>query len=88
MVCSLHLVFEHTVAQHVKRLRQQIEALGGARVAVAARVMLHREPPVPDADKTQHTIREKKRVLYRRKPLPFTLSIYTYSKKYLENKQT
>lgn len=37
-----------TVAQHVKRLREQREELGGARVAAAARVMLQREPPVAD----------------------------------------
>lgn len=41
-----NLFCELTVAQHVKRLREQSEALGGARVAAAARVMLQREPPV------------------------------------------
>ena len=33
---------ELTVAQHVKRLREQCEA----RVAAAARMMLQREPPI------------------------------------------
>jgi len=45
---NMSLSSELTVAQHVKRLREQREALGGARVAPAARMMLQREPPIPD----------------------------------------
>lgn len=51
LFCVFHfynLSCELTVAQHVKRLREQSEALGGARVAAAARVMLQRETPVAD----------------------------------------
>lgn len=44
----MSLSSELTVAQHVKRLREQCEALGVARVAAAARMMLQREPPIPD----------------------------------------
>ncbi len=46
-----HLSCELTVAQHVKCLREQSEALSGARVAAAARVMLQSEPPVADTQK-------------------------------------
>lgn len=49
----MSLSSELTVAQHVKRLREQCEALGGARMAAAARMMLQREPPIPDNNKTK-----------------------------------